>query len=296
MNSEAPIPIFIMSYNDMASLRLCLRAIVHRTLRPYRLIVVDNASTDLRLRRYLAKLEALTSVRVYRNRFNLWVLGLNSALRKELEPNDEDALFALSDGDIVVPGPRDGRCWLGRLEASLRAHTCVGKLGLSLDLGYIARRPAFQHTLEQERFFLDGPRIGDLVVAPVDTTMALYRRSLFVTRRPLFIPGHQSLYRPYYYCCRTAPGFNARHLSWRQYERQSEKDVVAKLVCFGLTGATAVPALRVRAPVLARLFYRCARPIARLFWGGVVAALQARYLLSTFPRDANRIQATRRGQ
>jgi len=39
----APIPILILSYNDLPSLRLCLRAIVNRTHRAYRLIVVDNA-------------------------------------------------------------------------------------------------------------------------------------------------------------------------------------------------------------------------------------------------------------
>lgn len=293
--SCAPIPIFVMSYNDLASLRLCLRAIVKRTLRAYRLVVVDNGSTDKRLRRYLGKLAALTAMHVYRNRFNLWVLGLNRALREELDPHDPQSLFALSDCDIVVPGLRDGQCWLGRLEASLLANACVGKLGLSLDLGYIARRPDFEHTLAQERFFLEGPRIGDLVIAPVDTTMALYRRSLFVTHRPLFIPGHQSLYRPYYYCCRTAPDFNARHLSWRRYGRQPDRDVAAKLVCFGVVGATAVPALLQRAPRGARLFYAVARPLARLFWGAVVAALQAGYIFRTFPRDANRLQAGRRG-
>ena len=293
--SCAPIPIFIMSYNDLASLRLCLRAIVNRTVRAYRLIVVDNGSTDKRLCRYLGKLTALTAVRVYRNRFNLWVLGLNRALRDELDPHDRQCLFALSDCDIVVPGPREGRCWLERLEAGLLAHACVGKLGLSLDLGYIARRPAFEHTLAQERFFLDGPRIGDLIIAPVDTTMALYRRSLFVTRRPVFIPGHQSLYRPYLYCCRTAPDFNARHLSWRRYSRQSDDDLVAKLVCFGIVGATAVPALRQRAPRGAHLFYVIVRPLARLFWGAVVALLQAIYVVRTFPRDANRLQSGRRG-
>ena len=81
---QAPIPILILSYNDLPSLRLCLRAIVNRTHRAYQLIVVDNASTDRRLQRYLRWLAQLTRVRVHRNRRNLWVLGLNAPLKDAL--------------------------------------------------------------------------------------------------------------------------------------------------------------------------------------------------------------------
>jgi glycosyltransferase involved in cell wall biosynthesis len=292
---RAPIPILVMSYNDLASLRLCLRALVNRTRRAHRLVVVDNASTDARLQRYLHKLQALSTIRVYRNRYNLWVLGLNRALREQLPDGDDDALFALTDCDILVPPEREGQCWLSRLEASMNAYPCVGKLGLSLDLGYIKTRPQFAHTYERERFFMEGPRLGDLIIAPVDTTMALYRRSLFVTKRPLLIPGHASLYRPYYYCCRTTPEFVAKHLSWRIYPSQSASDIASKLICFGMLGATVVPALYGRAPLYARVIYRCARPLARALWAMAVAALQAAYLMKTFPRSANQLQSSRRG-
>lgn len=293
---QAPIPILILSYNDLPSLRLCLRAIVNRTYRTYQLIVVDNASTERRLQRYLTWLARLTRIRVHRNRRNLWVLGLNRPLHEALAARGEDDLFAVSDGDIVVPPPRDGRCWLTRMEASMQANVCVGKLGLSLDLGYIESRPQFSQTLKQERFYLAGPRISDMIVAGVDTTMALYRQSLFVTRRPLFVPGHQSLHRPYYYCCRTLPDFRAKHLSWRGYGARASDDVVAKLVCMAVLGADIAPLQQSVAPTGARIFYRLVKPLARVFWGVMVTALQTAYILRSFPRRVNRIQHARRGR
>lgn len=290
-----PIPILIISYNDLPSLRLCLRAIVNRTLRPYELIVVDNASTDPRLRRYLKWLQRLTCIRVHVNRFNLWVLGLNRPLCSVLALRQPEELFAVSDCDIIVPPPRDGRCWLGQMEAAMNANACIGKLGLALDAGYIAVRPQFKATFEQERFFMDGPRIGEAIVAGVDTTMALYRQDLFVMRRPRFLPGHQSLHRPYYFCCRTLPEFRAKHLSWRGYGSRAQDDVVAKLVCMALLGTDIAPSQLAAAPLTARVFYRLFKPLARLFWGIVVALLHGCYVARTFPRRANQLQHGRRG-
>ena len=296
-DGRAPIPILILSYNDLPVLRLCLRAIVRRTRRPYELIIVDNASTETRLRRYLRLLARLTRIQVHLNRFNLWVLGLNAPLRKALSGRGPDELFAVSDCDIIVPPLRAGRCWLERMEGTMRANACIGKLGLALDTGYIASRPAFKSTLANERFFMAGPRIGDAVVAGVDTTMALYRQSLFVLPRPRFLPGHQSLHRPYYYCCRTAPDqLQARHLSWRGYGSRANEDVVAKLVCMAVLGTNIAPHQLAVAPAGARLFYRLVKPLARVFWGAAMALLQSAYTLRTFPRGANQIQHARRGR
>jgi hypothetical protein len=288
------IPIFILSYNDLRSLRLCLRAIVNRTRRPYELIVVDNASSELRLKRYLRWLARLTRVRVHMNRHNLWVLGLNTPLREALATRAADAIFAVSDCDIIVPPLRDGACWLERMERSLASHACIGKLGLALDTGYIATRPAFSKTMEVERFLMAGPRIGDNVVAGVDTTMALYRRDLFVTGEPRFLPGHQSLHRPHYYCCRTGADLQAKHLSWRGYAERTSSDVEAKLVCMALLGTEVGSAQLAIAPRKTRLFYSLVRPLARVFWGLQVALRQGFHLARRFPRRINELQARRR--
>ena len=117
-----------------------------------------------------------------------------------------------------------------------------------------------------------------------------------MTRRPLFIPGHQSLHRPYYYCCRTLPDFRAKHLSWRGYGARASDDVVAKLVCMALLGTDIAPIQQAVASASARLFYRLVKPLARVFWGAVVMVLQALYMLRSFPRSANRIQHARRGR
>lgn len=290
------IPILIMSYNDLPCLRLCLRAIVNRTNHPHQLIVVDNASSNRRLQRYLALLSRLTRCRVFINSSNLWVLGLNRPLREALSSLGPDNLFAVSDCDIIVPPPRGGQCWLTRMVATMDTNVCIGKLGLSLDLGYIKSRPQFQATYDQEKFFLAGPPIADAIVAGVDTTMALYRQSLFVTRQPRFMPGHQSLHRPYYYCCRTQPDFCAKHLSWRGYGSRANEDVVAKLVCMAVLGTSIAPHQLAIAPAGARLLYRLVKPLARIFWGAAMALLQSAYTLRTYPRGANQVQHARRGR
>jgi glycosyltransferase involved in cell wall biosynthesis len=274
---------------------LCLRAIVNRTFRPYELVVVDNASTDGRLRRYLKLLQRLTGIRVHINRFNLWALGLNRPLHAALATRRPDDLFAVSDCDIIVPPPREGWCWLARMENTMRMNACIGKLGLALDTGYIATRPQFRATLDQERFFMSGPRIGDAIVAGVDTTMALYRQDLFVMQRPRFLPGHQSLHRPYYFCCRTLPDLQAKHLSWRGYRSRTQDDLVAKLKCMALLATDIAPLQVAAAPRGVRLFYRVVKPLARLFWGSVVALMHGCYVARTFPRRANQLQHGRRG-
>lgn len=294
VSARDSIPIFVMSYNDLPSLRLCLRSLMRRTRREHTITVVDNASSHEELRRYLDKLATLTAIQVVRQRRNLWVLGLNGPVRAWARQSADDAMFVVTDCDIVVPPIRDGACWLTRLERMMRTHACVGKLGLSLDLGYIKSRPSYAHTYEREHFFMQGPRIGELIVAPVDTTLALYRKDMFITRLPLFIPAHQSLYPPHLYCCRTPADFTARHLSWRFYAARSVDDVVAKLVCFGLVGATVVPAVYDPAPWFAKIFYRVVRPLARIFWGLVVLALIATNVLRSFPRRFNPLQASRR--
>lgn len=294
MSAQTPIPIFVMSYNDLVSLRLCLRALVRRTMRAHTITVVDNASTDPRLRRYLRLLGRLTRMQVVLGRWNLWVLGLNGPVRAWAKQAAADDLFAVTDCDILVPPVQHGQCWLQRLESTMRANAAIGKLGLALDLGYIKTRDAFAHTYRREKFFMEGPRIEDLVVAPVDTTMALYRRNVFVTDLPWFVPPHQSLYRPYYYCCRTTGSFQAKHLSWRFYDRREDRDVIAKLWCFGFMGATAVPALYERAPAWMQAVHFTLKPLARLWWGSVVLALHLRYAVQSFPRNFNRIQASRR--
>jgi glycosyltransferase involved in cell wall biosynthesis len=289
-----PIPIFVMSYNDLVSLRLCLRALVRRTNYPHKLVVVDNASSDIKLLRYLKKLTAFTLIDVYQNRMNLWVLGLNKALGEWSNRSGDEDLFVLTDCDILPPPPLNGQCWLTRMRALMDANACVGKLGLALDLGYIKTRERFRHTYEREQFFMQGPRIGEMIIAPVDTTLALYRKAMFVSSRPLFIPTHQGLYRPYYYCCRTLQSFQAKHLSWRFYDKRSETDVIAKMRCFGFVGANANPAVYDEAPLHAQVFYTLVRPFARFFWGMVVVLLQVNYLARSFPRRLNRLQASRR--
>lgn len=71
-----------------------------------------------------------------------------------------------------------------------------------------------------------GPKVDELIMAPVDTTLAIYRKDLFVMNK--FIPGHATLVKPYYYVFRTPKVYQAKHLGWRKYQKQLEE----KIICF----------------------------------------------------------------
>lgn len=292
--SSKIIPIFIMSYNDLVCLKLCLRAFSNRTKFPHSITIVDNSSTEPKLKRFLRLVEIFTDFKVFRNKLNLWVLGLNKPIREWANINNENDYFVVTDCDIIPPPIYNGKCWLERMNSLMDENACVGKLGAALDLGYIKTRSKFIHTYNREKFFMGGPRIGDLIIAPVDTTLAIYRKSLFVTNKPLFIPTHQGLYRPYYYCCRTSNALMAKHLSWRFYDNRSQDDIVRKIICFAIVGATVVPAFYNKAPLWAQMFYKAVRPLARLLWLSVACSLQLSNLIKHFPHKLNTIQFSRR--
>ena len=195
------IKIFLMCRNNKRELEICLRSISRRTDYPHEIIIVDNNSTDEEMLNFLREL-SIKGIKVYKNRFNLWVLGLNKALNSNLGHSDQ--FYVVSDSDIVVPISKDGQCWLQILLTEMHKNPIIGKLGFSLDLSFISKKDIFTDTFARENKYYCNPKIGVNHIAPVDTTLAIYRYDYFMMRKPRFLPGHGVLARPHYYCCRTS--------------------------------------------------------------------------------------------
>jgi hypothetical protein len=289
---DGPIPIVVLHRDEPGFLRETVAAIRQRTSVDYQLFVVDNNSVTLEAGAALEQLAA-DDVVVIRNSHNRWVMGFNSALAHE-RFNHEAAYYVFSDGDIVVP-ERDaaGACWLTRLIELMERTACAGKIGLSLHLGTLQERKDLAHIYREEIAYAAGPRIGDLVVAPVDTTLAIYRRDLFVMGRFRFLPGHKSLLRPYYYCLRTPLEFSATHLGWQHYGKPRD-DAGEKIRCFARFGGFVDHVTLAQASFVDRAYYRVLGPVWRSAWGLVVAWHWSHYILRHFPRGLNELQAQAR--
>lgn len=286
------IPIVILHRDEASFLRQMVDSIRRNTLAPYQLLVVDNHSAMPESITLLSELEDTDTV-VIRNQENRWVLGFNAALAHPLF-NHRAPYFVFSDGDIVVPEVDiDGKCWLGRLIHLMNENACAGKIGLSLDLSRIADRTELQHIVENELGYSSGQRIGNLIIAPVDTTLAIYRKTTFVMDQFRFLPGHKSLIRPYLFSMRTTPDFSAVHLGWQDYGSLT-KPVSEKIRCFARFGGHVDQVTLSMASPYDRIYYRIAAPVWRAFWSVALAYHWACYILRRFPRDLNELQAEAR--
>lgn len=295
MSATAPttaIPVVILHRDEAPFLRQMVDSIRRHTFTPFRLFVVDNQSTLPESTALLDELESDGAV-VIRNRQNRWVLGFNAVLN---HPKfDRNApYFVFSDGDVLVPEPDGtGKCWLNRLVGLMDETACAGKIGLALDLSPIIDRPELRHVVRDEQYYAAGPRIGKLVVAPVDTTLAIYRPNTFIMDEFRFLPGHKSLMRPYLYSLRTTADFSAIHLGWQDYGNPAKR-VHEKIRCFARFGGQIDQVTLAMSGLRDRLYYRIAGPIWRALWGSAVAYHWLRYIAKRFPRDLNELQARAR--
>ena len=285
------IKIFLLCRNNKRELELCLRSIENRTVYPYEIIIVDNNSSDREMLNYLRELQKI-NIKVHYNRLNLWVLGLNPPLRKNL--SEDDSFYVVSDSDILVPIVKSGVCWLESLVSEMYENLVIGKLGLSLDLSWIAKNESFRETYKRESGYYNNPKIGENYISPVDTTLAIYRYDYFITSNPQFYPGHGVLARPHYYCCRTSKNLTAKHLGWRSYlsDAGSQSDDISKVICFTILGAYIDDVFLTRLPYFHQKLYRYIRPLARCFWAIFVIFLQVNWFLRNIPLNLNMLQTS----
>lgn len=286
------VPIVILHRNEFDNLELMLSSIVEHTQYRYALFVIDNNSSRVDSALRLDRIAAVYGATVIRSPRNNWVFGFNLALAHPQFPH-LSKYYVFSDADIVVPPiSPGGMCWLEHMVHQMDQHACIGKLGISLAVDDIDNVMLGGEVTRQRARFNQNPSIGCNVIAPVDTTLAIYRPDFFVGPRFRFSVGHASLARPYYYTCRTAAEVEARHLGWYEAHRIDLDDsaLTEKIRCFAKFGAYIEPALLARRPLADNLYYRVIHPLAILYWGARVAVTNLVYLVKHFPRRVNVLQ------
>jgi GT2 family glycosyltransferase len=152
---QQPVDVVVPVYNAPDDVRRCIEAVLRHTRDGYRLVVIDDASPDPRVREYLAGLEQreLPQVVVLRNERNLGFTGT------------ANRAFGLSRADVVllnsdaIVGPH----WLERLARCAASDPAVGTITPFSNNAEIASFP---------RFCEDNPAPDDAAAAAIGETLA----------------------------------------------------------------------------------------------------------------------------
>ena len=110
-----PVSIIIPAFNQFDYCRQCIQSIVMNTDRPYRLILVDNGSTD-GVGDFFDSISGATVIHTGRN------LGFAGGVNRGLEEAEGHVL--LLNSDTLAP-----QGWLGRLEDALESAADIGIVG-----------------------------------------------------------------------------------------------------------------------------------------------------------------------
>lgn len=292
-----PIPIVLLHHNELNILRGSIKRILSATRYPFLLFVVDNKSdSDNSIDFLLDEFGSNEKIIFVKNDKNNWIYGFNKALDNLKWPNANYYVF--SDADVMVPNFESEDCWLGRLVDQMEKHRIIGKLGVSLDLSNLEKNPKLSSTLKMERSFYMGPKIGDNYIAAVDTTMAIYRPDYFIGKFRFRI-GHQTLFKPFYYTCRTSADFQAVHVGWDFYPGSKSEKVDparyrAKAIAMSKMGTHTAPEIMKEINFFSRCYCYVMRDVMRAVHGIKVTSMIFAYVCTRFPRRLNEIMAQSR--
>ena len=132
-----PVDIILLSYNRLDFLAAMVETLEQRTVWPYRLTIVDNASgpaTRQWLREHAGRFRQIVW-----NASNEHLGGLQAGIAAT-----DGELFVVSDADLLVSEPVGQACWLTRLVELAERHGDFGLLGVRLDSVSEARNAHLQ--------------------------------------------------------------------------------------------------------------------------------------------------------
>tara|TARA_A100001011_G_scaffold395683_1_gene491428 strand:+ start:10859 stop:11737 length:879 start_codon:yes stop_codon:yes gene_type:complete len=212
-------PIILLHHNEIDSLTKCIESIRKNTKSKYKIIIIDNKSKQINID--ILKKKFSKRFHVIFNKKDNWVYGFNLGIDTIKYPWKR---IVLSDCDIIFKKTNKGNCWLEYMHQQFNKYPIIGKLGISLNTNILKKNKSLKKILKRELRYKTSYMIGDNVVAPTDTTAAMYRNDLFITNKFKMRLGHTSLIKPYYYSCRTGTKLECYHLGWSKYLKMIKKN------------------------------------------------------------------------
>jgi len=205
-------PIILLHHNEINFLQKCINSIQANTKSKFEIIIVDNKSNKKNIE--ILQKKFCNKFKVIFNQKDNWVYGFNLGINS-IKYSWERII--LSDCDIIFKKTKNGKCWLRYMHEQLDEYPIIGKLGISLNTNLLKKNKSLNKILEREKRYKNSYKIGNNIVAPTDTTAAMYRKNLFITNQFKMQLGHTSLIKPYYYSCRTGKKLECIHLGWTKY-------------------------------------------------------------------------------
>jgi GT2 family glycosyltransferase/glycosyltransferase involved in cell wall biosynthesis len=115
--NQAPVSILIPVYNALAELKVCVRSVLRNTRHSYRLILINDSSSDPAVQPYLDSLVGIKKVEVYSNQVNL---GFTATINKGIELAGKSDVIFLNSDTCVTPN------WMVNLRLAAYSSELVG--------------------------------------------------------------------------------------------------------------------------------------------------------------------------
>jgi glycosyltransferase involved in cell wall biosynthesis len=205
-------PIILLHHNEINFLQKCIKSILANTKSKYEIIIIDNNSNKNTVE--LLKKKFFRKYKIIFNKKDNWVYGFNLGIDSIKYSWNR---IVLSDADIIFKKTKSGKCWLQYMHKQLNEFPIIGKLGISLNTHLLEKHKSLKKIMIREQRYKNSYKIGNNIIAPTDTTAAIYRKDLFITNKFKMQLGHTSLIKPYYYSCRTGKKLECIHLGWSKY-------------------------------------------------------------------------------
>lgn len=259
------IPLILISYNNNEIFKKSFDSLTKNTSFIYELIVVDNNSSDKNHIKYLEELENSKKIKLYKNKKNLFTLGLNICLKDYDNVNND--FFVICDSDFLYPEPINGKCWLSSFVEEMQSNPYIGKLGLSISLENLENKIHLKSIYDREKSFSSISLNANVWAAQVDTTPAIYRKDFFFWDNFRLYPGHMSANKPFYHIGRHK-NYIGYHLGW-DYNEYINKDFavnISKIDSFALYGGALDKEVVKRLSVFLKCRYYGLKFVAKIFW------------------------------
>lgn len=187
------VPIIINNFNRLDTLCKLLDALVVRGYT--NIYILDNASTYPPLLKYYERCP-FTVIRLEKN------LGFKALWKSSLRKKFCGDYYIYTDSDVVpvVDCPAD---FVDHLMRELKKHPLARKVGFSLRIDNLPDHYAYkEQVIQKESVYYQRQAGPGLYRAPIDTTLALYRPRVGLSRSR-FVEAY-----------RTAYPYQAEHLPW----------------------------------------------------------------------------------